>query len=70
MTLKHEKTEQALHLPWYVLLWLHPLTLGAMVKTRKRNPPPFISKSFVQDLDKVFFCWFLGAIKSDNKKKL
>jgi hypothetical protein len=23
MILKHEKTKQALHLLWYVLLWLH-----------------------------------------------
>lgn len=24
MTLKNEKNKQALHLVWYVLLWLHP----------------------------------------------
>jgi len=26
MTLKHEKTKKMLHLVWYMLLWLHPLT--------------------------------------------
>jgi hypothetical protein len=26
-TLKHEKTKQALHLLWYVLLWLHPFII-------------------------------------------
>ncbi len=27
MILKHEKTKQALHLLWYVLLWLHPVNI-------------------------------------------
>jgi hypothetical protein len=40
---------------------------GCNGKNQKKSPLPFISRSSVQDLDKVFFCWFLGAIGSDNR---